>query len=189
MSNLADKYKKEVRSALQKKLDLKNPMMIPALKKIVVSMGVQNAMADKKNMEKMAEVMAEITGQKAKVTRAKKSIATFKLRENDAIGLMVTLRGKRMYDFYGKLVNIVMPRIRDFHGINRKGFDGHGNFSLGFSEFTVFPEIDPGKIDRVQGLQISIITSAGNDEKGFAFFEAMGMPFEKIESKKSKSNI
>lgn len=189
MSDLADKYKKEIKQVLQKKLDLKNPMMIPALKKIIVSMGVQNATADKKNMEKMAEVMADITGQKAKVTRAKKSIATFKLRENDKVGLMVTLRGKRMYDFYEKLVNIVMPRIRDFHGINRKGFDGHGNFSLGFSEFTVFPEIDLGKIDRVQGLQISIITSSGSDEKGLAFFEAMSMPFQKIESKKEKSSI
>lgn len=189
MSNLADKYNKEIKPALQKKLELRNSMMIPVLKKIVVSMGVQNAISDKKNVEKMAEVMAHITGQKAKVTKAKKSIATFKLRENDAIGLMVTLRGKRMYDFYEKLVSIVMPRIRDFHGINRKGFDGHGNFSLGFSEFTVFPEIDLGKIDHVQGLQISIITSAGNDEKGSAFLEAMGMPFEKIESKKGKSKV
>ena len=142
-------------------------------------MGVKDAIADKKNMEKAAETLALISGQKPKVMKAKKSISTFKLREGDEIGLVATLRGERMYDFYDKLVSIVFPRLRDFHGVRRTSFDGHGNYTLGFSESTVFPEIDPGKVERVQGLEISIVTTARNNKEGEALLEALGMPFVK----------
>lgn len=179
MTYIQDKYQKTVIKKLQEELGIKNPMAIPALKKIVINMGVKNATADKKNMEISADVMKIITGQKPKVTAAKKSIASFKLREGEKIGLMVTLRGNRMYDFYGKLVDIVLPRLKDFRGVSRDSFDGRGNYTLGLSEYSVFPEIDPGKYDRVQGLQITIVTSAGNKEHALALLSAMGMPFVK----------
>ena len=130
-------------------------------------------------MEKAAETLALISGQKPKVMKAKKSISTFKLREGDQIGLVATLRGERMYDFYDKLVSIVFPRLRDFHGVKRNSFDGHGNYTLGFAESSVFPEIDPGKMDKVQGLELSIVTTAKNDKEGEALLEALGMPFIK----------
>ncbi|MCL4353671.1 50S ribosomal protein L5 [Patescibacteria group bacterium] len=168
---------------LQKELGVKNPMAMPKLLKIVVSLGVKDALSDKKNIERMMPVLASVAGQKPKVTRAKKSIAGFKLREGDPIGLMLTLRGKRMYDFFNKLTKIVLPRLRDFHGVSRKSFDGHGNYSLGFSEYTVFPEIDPGKVEKVQGIEVTIATSAKNDKEGFSLLRIMGMPFEKEQQK------
>ena len=178
--NLRDKYQKEIIKVLMEKLGTKNPMAVPKLSKIVLNMGVKDVLADKKNLERESVTLAQIAGQKARIIKSKKSIATFKLREGDEIALMATLRGKRMYDFFEKLVAIVLPRIRDFHGVRRESFDGKGNYSLGFSESTVFPEIDPAKIDKIQGLEISIVTTAKNNEEGTALLEALGMPFKKV---------
>ena len=179
MADLKQKYIKETVPALEKEFGIKNPMAVPALSKIVVNIGVKNAIADKKNMEIAAGVLAQITGQKAKVTSAKKSISSFKLREGEKIGLMVTLRGKRMYDFYEKLVTIVLPRIKDFRGVKKTSFDKNGNYTLGLTEYSVFPEVDTGKVDRVQGLEISIVTTGKSQEEGFGLLKAMGMPFQK----------
>lgn len=164
---------------VQKKLGIANGMAAPKVKKITVSMAVQDALKDKKNVEKMSVILTQITGQKAKITKAKKSVAAFKLREGEQIGVTVTLRGSIMYDFLGKLICVTLPRVRDFHGIPKKGFDGHGNYTLGFPEFTVFPEIDLGKIDRVQGMQVTIVTTGRNDEEGKALLATLGLPFEK----------
>ncbi|MEK7160008.1 MAG: 50S ribosomal protein L5 [Patescibacteria group bacterium] len=179
MNSLQEKFKKETAKKLQEELRIKNVHAVPMLSKIVVNMGVRDAVADKKNMEKGAEVLSQITGQKPKVMKAKKSISSFKLREGEEIALMVTLRGKRMFDFYQKLTTIIFPRLRDFHGVKKESFDGKGNYTLGFSESTIFPEIDASKIDKIQGLEISIVTSAKNDEEGYQLLKALGMPFRK----------
>ncbi len=179
MDNLVTRYNTKIKGDLQKELGIKNPLAVPMLKKIVVNMGVKDALADKKNVEVAVGVLGQVTGQKPKVTKAKKSIATFKLREGDKIGAVVTLRGKRMYDFYGKLVGIVLPRLRDFRGVPINSFDGRGNYSLGFSESTVFPEIDISKVERIQGLEITIVTSAKDDKEGESLLRALGMPFVK----------
>jgi large subunit ribosomal protein L5 len=182
MSNLKDKFKKETIQNLQKVLGIKNPMEVPRLEKIVVNMGVKDALVDSKNVEKASLILAQITGQKPKVTIAKKAISGFKLRAGDKVGLMVTFRGKRMYDFFEKLASIVMPRLRDFHGVKKESFDGYGNYTLGFTESTVFPEIDPGKVDQTiarQGLEITIVTSAKDNKEGFELLKALGMPFTK----------
>jgi len=173
------KYNTKIAMDLQKELNIKNFYATPKLKKIVVNIGVKDALADKKNIENSVSILTQVTGQKPKVTAAKKSIATFKLREGDKIGAVVTLRGKRMYDFYEKLVGIVLPRLRDFRGVSPKSFDGRGNYSLGFSEPIVFPEIDPSKLDKVQGLEITIVTSARTNEEGMALLRSLGMPFQK----------
>lgn len=168
--------------ALQKELGIKNPMGLPKLRKIIVNMGVKNALVDKKNIEKASSILAQITGQKPKVTKAKKAIAGFKLRAGEPIGLMVTLRGERMQSFFKKLVSVVFPRLKDFHGVSKESFDGHGNYTLGFSETTVFPELDPSKIDTAtlgQGLEIVIVTTAKDDKRGLALLSALGMPFAK----------
>ncbi len=154
-------------------------MATPRLLKIVVNMGVKDAVADKKNIERAAKAIETITGQKAKIAKAKKSVASFKLREGEPIGVVVTLRGKRMYDFYEKLITIVFPRIKDFHGISRKSFDGHGNYALGFGEYAVFPEIDPSTVERVQGLEVVVVTSATTDKDALTLLESLGTPFEK----------
>lgn len=164
---------------LQQKLGIKNTMAVPSLSKIVVNMGVKDAVSDKKNMERAAAVLTQITGQKPKITRAKKSIATFKLREGEEIGVVVTLRGKRMYDFLTKVISIVLPRLRDFRGVSRKQFDKQGNYTLGLIEHTVFPEIDLGKVERVMGLEIVIVTSAKDEKEGTMLLEMLGMPFQK----------
>ncbi len=179
MNYVQEKYQKTVVKQLQEKLGITNSMAVPRLVKIVVNMGVKNAVADKKNMEVATQVMEMITGQKPKVTAAKKSISSFKLREGDKIGLAVTLRGNRMYDFYGKLVDVVLPRLKDFRGVSKTSFDTKGNYTLGIAEYSVFPEIDPGKIDRVQGLQITIVTSAMTKEDAFELLKQLGMPFTK----------
>ena len=176
---LQEQYNKEIAKNLQLELGIKNFNAVPKLLKIVINIGVKDALSDKKNMEKGAEILSLIAGQKPRVMKAKKSIASFKLREGDEIGLMVTLRGKRMYDFYQKLVTIVFPRIRDFHGVDKKSFDGHGNYTLGFEESMVFTEIDPSKIDKIQGLEISIVTKAKDDKQGYTLLKALGMPFKK----------
>ncbi len=158
-----------------------NIMENPVISKIVVNTGVKDALSDKKSLEKCAFLLKWITGQKPKVTKAKKSIASFKLRQGEEIGLMVTLRGKRMRDFFKKLVAIVLPRLRDFHGVSEKSFDGKGNYTLGFSEYTVFPEIDPGKMDLpggAQGLEITIVTTAKDNESGHKLLKELGMPFK-----------
>jgi len=177
--NLRDRFTKEIAGQLKKELEVKNNMALPKLLKIVVNMGVKDALLDKKSVEKAAGVIAQITGQKPKVTKAKKSISTFKLREGDEVGLVVTLRGKRMYDFFEKITTIVLPRLRDFHGVKTTSFDKHGNYTLGFVESAVFPEIDPAKVDKIQGLEVSIVTTAKEDKKGFALLKALGMPFKK----------
>jgi len=178
---------------LQKTLAIKNPMAIPVLSKIVVNMGVRDALVDKKNIEKSAAILMQITGQKAKVTKAKKSISSFKLRQGEKIGLVVTLRSRKMYDFFIKLVSVVLPRFRDFHGVKKESFDSRGNYTLGLAESTVFPEIDPGKIDvslARQGLEITIVTTAENNKEGYALLKALGMPFKKISNLKNQiSNL
>lgn len=172
-------FNTEIIKKLQEQLKIKNPMGVPHLIKIVVNASSKEYLTDRKNIEKAREDLIEITGQRPKTTKARISVATFKLREGDEIGLAVTLRGKRMYDFFEKLVKIVLPRVKDFSGVNDQSFDGRGNITLGFSEHTVFPEIDPGKIDRVRSLQVIIVTSAGDDKKAKLMFETMGMPFKK----------
>lgn len=179
MDSLQDRFKKEMLKKIQEDLGITNPMGVPRLSKIVVNVGVRNAVAEKKNIDAASVWVAEITGQKPKVTRAKKAIASFKLREGDPIGLVVTLRGKRMYDFFSKLVNVVLPRIRDFSGVKVSGFDGGGNYTIGFRENAVFPEINPGKVENLQGFEVSIATSAKTNEEGKVLLETLGMPFKK----------
>ena len=179
MAAFKETFTKEIVKKLQEELKIKNTMAVPNLSKIVVNIGVRNATADKKNLEIANTVMTQITGQKPKITKAKKSIASFKLREGDKIGLMVTLRGDRMFDFFGKLVSVVLPRIKDFHGVKKNSFDTRGNYTLGLSEYTVFPEVDQGKIDRTQGLEICIVATAKNNKEGVALLKALGMPFAK----------
>lgn len=171
--------KSELNKKLQEKLGLKNAMALPRLEKIVVNIGVKDAVADKKNIEKMEKALSIITGQKPKITKAKKAISTFKLRQGDPIGLVVTLRGKRMRAFFEKVVKIVLPRIKDFRGVNRKSFDGKGNYTLGLHEYSVFPEIDPASVERLQGLEVSFVTSAIDNDQGVKLLETMGMPFSK----------
>lgn len=182
MENIQNSFKTKGLQELQKKLEIKNPMAIPTFSKIVVNMGVKDALNDKKNIEKAKAIMALITGQKPKVTIAKKAISGFKLRLGDQIGLMVTLRGKKMHDFFTKLVTIVLPRFRDFHGVRKESFDGHGNYTLGFVESSVFPEIDLGKVDGPvggQGLEVTIVTTSKSDKEAYALLKALGMPFAK----------
>lgn len=179
---MTDIQRKEYKDALQKlatELGVKNPMAVPSLKKIVVNIGVKNAVADKKNMEVAQVVLATITGQKPRVNKAKKSISSFKLREGDKIGLTVTLRGNRMHEFFYKLVNVVLPRIKDFRGVSKTAFDGQGNYTLGLSEYTVFPEIDTGKIERTLGIEMTVVTTAHTKEEGVALLKVLGMPFQK----------
>lgn len=156
----------------------RNPMSTPKLSKIVLNMGVKDAILDRKNLEEAAAALTLISGQKPKITKARKAIASFKLRKGDAIGTVVTLRGKRMHDFFNKLVQVVLPRVRDFHGVSLDSFDNGGNYTLGFRENTVFPEIDPGKVDKVRGLEITIVTTAKNKEEAKELLKELGMPFK-----------
>jgi len=165
---------------------MENPFAKPKLKKIVINIGLKEALTDKKILDSMAYQLAAITGQKPVVTSARKSIAAFKLKKDDKIGLKVTLRGKRMFDFFKKLVTIVLPRVRDFKGVSLSGFDGRGNYTLGIEEILVFPEADFAKIEKAKGLEITFVTTAKNNEEGKKLLEEMGMPFEKkIRSTKS----
>lgn len=172
----------EKQKQLMEKLGIKNIHAVPRLSKIVVNMGVRGVLSDKKNLEKAQGLLSKISGQKPKVTKAKKAISTFKLRQGDEIGLVVTLRGKRMQSFFEKLTGIVLPRLRDFRGVPRTSFDGHGNYTLGFTESTVFPEIDPSAVESSQGLEVVIVTTAKNNEEGYSLLENLGMPFEKVKS-------
>ena len=164
---------------LMSELKIKNPMAVPRLVKIVVACGVGEALSDSKVMEKVSEQLAIITGQIPQKTRAKKAISTFKLRAGDAIGLKVTLRGKRMNDFFRKLTSIALPRVRDFRGVAASGFDGKGNFTLGLTEQVIFPDLDYSAVDKVRGFEVTFVTSAGNDGHAKKLLELLGMPFVK----------
>ncbi len=179
MSDLQKTFKETISKRLKNELQIHNVHAVPRLLKIVVNIGVKNVLLDKKKLQVAQGSLAQITGQKPKVTKARKAIASFKLRQGDEIGLMVTLRGKRMYDFFEKLTSIVLPRLRDFHGVRRTQFDGKGNYTLGLSEYAVFPEIDQGNVENVQGLEVSIVTTAKDNKEGTALLEALGMPFMK----------
>ena len=165
MSVLKDRYEKEIKQSLLKDMNLSSTMAIPKIEKIIINMGVTQAVSDKKYVDSAVEELSQIAGQRAVVTRAKKSIANFKLRQGMPIGCRVTLRGDRMYDFLERLIFIALPRVRDFQGIPRKGFDGNGNYNLGIKEHTIFPEISFDKTDAVKGLNITIVTTADNDDK------------------------
>jgi len=178
MSQLKNFYKKEVVPKLMETFKYKNIMQVPALGKIILNMGLGEAIQNIKILDSAAEELKMIAGQKPVITRAKKSIAAFKLREGMPIGCMVTLRRQRMYDFYYKLVNIALARVRDFRGVSTKAFDGRGNYSLGIKEHIIFPEIDYDKIDKIKGLNISIVTTARTDEEGRQLLGLMGMPFK-----------
>jgi len=177
--NLQEKYQQEVIPALMEEFGLPNKMAAPRIKKIVVNIGIKEGAKDKGALEKATEQLRQITGQKPKISPAKKSIANFKIREGDPIGLTVTLRGKRMYDLLTKLVAIVLPRVRDFHGVPRRSFDGRGNYTLGFAEQIVFPEIDYAKIDRIRGLELTLVIEGSNAKISERLLELIGMPFEK----------
>ena len=177
MSQLKEFYEKEAVPKLIKAFDYKNIMQVPRLEKVVLNMGLGEAIQNIKLLDAAAEELKIIAAQKPVITRAKKSIAAFKLREGMPIGCMVTLRRKKMYDFFYKLVNIALPRVRDFRGISAKAFDGRGNYSLGIKEHMIFPEIDFDKIDRIKGLNISVVTSAKTDEEGKELLRILGMPF------------
>ncbi len=177
MSQLKEFYEKEAVPKLIKSFDYKNVMQVPRLEKIVLNMGLGEAIQNIKLLDAAAEELKIIAGQKPVITRAKKSIAAFKLREGMPIGCMVTLRRNRMYDFFYKLVNIALPRVRDFRGISAKAFDGRGNYSLGIKEHMIFPEIDFDNIDRIKGLNISVVTSAKTDNEGKELLRILGMPF------------
>ncbi|MFE8599523.1 50S ribosomal protein L5 [Archangium violaceum] len=171
------RFRKEGIPALMKELSLKNPMEVPRLEKIVVNMGLGEALANNKILESAVDQLGAITGQKPVVTRARKSIANFKLRQGQAIGCAVTLRGDRMYEFLDRLITVALPRVRDFKGVSPKAFDGNGNYTLGVREQIIFPEINYDQIEKVKGLNISFVTTAANDEQGLALMRHFGMPF------------
>lgn len=176
-ARLQTMYVEQVVPALAEKLGRSNPMSLPRLKKIVVSMGVGSAKEDKKHLEDAVDALTQIAGQKAVVTKARQSIAGFKLREGVAIGCKVTLRGARMYEFMDRLLQLALPRVRDFRGVSPKAFDGKGNFSLGLTEYLVFPELNPDKFTRSQGMNIVFVTSTDKDEEGRELLKLFGMPF------------
>jgi large subunit ribosomal protein L5 len=176
-ARLSAAYKEQVIPALMKEFGYKNPMQVPKIEKIVVNMGLGEAISNNKLIEQAEEQMMAITGQKGVVTRSRKSIANFKLRENQPIGCMVTLRKDRMYEFFDRLVNVALPRVRDFKGVSMKAFDGKGNYTLGVREQIIFPEINYDKIEKIKGMNITIVTTAKNDEEGRALLRFMGMPF------------
>jgi large subunit ribosomal protein L5 len=177
MARLLERYHKEIVPLLAEKLGRKNRLSLPRLQKIVVNMGVGKALQDKNKMEQAAEQLTQITGQRAQVTKAKIAVSGFRLREGNAIGCRVTLRGRRMYEFLDRLISIALPRIRDFRGINPKSFDGQGNFSLGLAEQMVFPEIDPDKVTFTQGMDVTFVTSTHSDDEARELLRAFGMPF------------
>src|SRR5579863_3328011 len=174
---LRAKFEKEVAPALLKELELKNVMAVPRVHKIVVNMGVGEATQNAKVLDPAVNELGQITGQKPVVTRAKKSIAAFKVREGQSIGAMVTLRGDRMYEFLDRLVNIVLPRVRDFKGVSTKSFDGRGNYTIGLHDQLIFPEISYEKVDKLKGMNVTIVTTAANDNQARTLLKHLGMPF------------
>ena len=179
MSRLKDIYNETIKPALVKEFDIKNPMLIPALEKIVISVGTGEASKDQKVLQNMADTISLIAGQKALITNAKKSVAGFKVREGFPVGIKVTLRKEQMFAFLDKLISIALPRVKDFRGLARDGFDGRGNYSLGVTEQIIFPEIDFDKIARISGMNIAIVTSAKTDNEARAFLAKFNMPFRK----------
>jgi len=177
--NLKEKYDKQVIATLTKEFEYKNVMQVPRIEKVVVNMGLGEATANAKAIDSGVKDLTTITGQKPVVNRARKSIATFKIRKGQPVGVSVTLRGQRMYDFLSKLINIALPRIRDFRGVSPKSFDGRGNFSVGVKEQIIFPEINYEAVDAIRGMDISIVTTARSDQEGRALLAHMGMPFKK----------
>lgn len=174
---LKERFRKEVAPTLMKEFDLRNPMAVPHLHKIVVNMGVGEATQNAKVLDPAVSELAQITGQKPVVTRAKKSIAAFKVRAGQPIGAMVTLRGDRMYEFFDRLVNVVLPRVRDFRGVSTKSFDGRGNYTLGLHDQLIFPEIDYARVDKLKGMNVTIVTTAGSDDQARSLLRHLGMPF------------
>ena len=177
MARLLDRYQKEIVPRLAEKLGRTNVLSLPRLKKIVVNMGVGKALQDKNRMEQAAEQLTQITGQRAQITKARIAVSGFRLREGNEIGCRVTLRGKRMYEFLDRLISVTLPRIRDFRGVNPKSFDGHGNYSMGLTEQGVFPEVDPDKMNFVQGMDITFVTNTNNDDEARELLRSFGMPF------------
>lgn len=177
MARLWDRYQNEILPALGKKFGRTNRLSLPKLQKIVVNMGVGKALQDKNKMEQSAEQLTQIAGQKSQITKAKVAVSAFKLRENNEIGCRVTLRGKRMYEFFDRLISVALPRIRDFRGVNPKSFDGNGNYSMGLTEQMVFPEIDPDKVNFTQGMDITFVTNIRNDDEARELLKQFGMPF------------
>jgi large subunit ribosomal protein L5 len=182
LPRLQEKYEKEILPALEEELGTKNRLALPRLEKIVVNMGVGSAIAEKKHIETAVAAMTEITGQKPIINLARKSVAGFRLREGMAIGCKVTLRRARMWEFLDRLVALALPRVRDFRGISRTAFDGHGNYSLGLSEQLVFPELNPDKYVRPQGMNITLVTTTDNDEEALNLLTRLGMPFKRDET-------
>ncbi len=177
MARLLEKYKTDVSPLLKEEFSFSTVMAVPALTKVVVSMGIGRALTEKKRLEIAAEELAKITGQKPLVCRATKSVANFKLRDGDKIGLKVTLRGRRMYEFVDRLINAAIPRMKDFRGLNPRGFDGRGNYNMGLSEQSVFPEIDIGRVEFQQGMNITFVTTAQDDDQARRLLTLLGMPF------------
>jgi large subunit ribosomal protein L5 len=176
---MKEKYESEVFAALREQYSYKNSMQVPKIEKIVVNIGMGEALTDANALDRAAEDVAAITGQKPIINRAKRSIANFRLRAGNPIGVSATLRGPRMFEFFDRLVSAALPRIRDFQGLNPNAFDGRGNYSLGIREQLIFPEIDYDKVDKVRGMQVTIVTTARSDEEGRRLLELMGMPFRK----------
>jgi large subunit ribosomal protein L5 len=176
-ARLRDRFEKEIAPALMKEFELKNPMAVPRINKVVVNMGVGEATQNAKVLDPAAAELQQITGQKPVITRAKKSIAAFKVREGMPIGAMVTLRGDRMYEFLDRLINVALPRVRDFRGVSTKSFDGRGNYTLGLRDQLIFPEIDYAKVDKLKGMNVTIVTTARTDDQARALLKGFGMPF------------
>jgi large subunit ribosomal protein L5 len=184
MTNTKSQYYTDtIINTLMKDFSLTNRMVVPQLKKVVINCGMGEALTDKKSIEKMADQLGTLTGQKAVITHAKKAISTFKLREGDAIGIKVTLRKKRMYDFLKRLTDVALPRVRDFRGVPLKGFDGQGNYTLGIKEQTIFPEIDYTTIDKVRGFEVTFVTTAQSNAQVKRLLELLGLPFAKENQK------
>lgn len=178
-TRLQDKYNNEIKKSLMEKFKYSSIMEVPHLEKIVINIGVGDALQDNKALDAAVRELAQITGQHPVTTKAKKSIASFKLREGQAIGCKVTLRGLRMYEFMDRLVSIALPRVRDFRGVSKNSFDGHGNYTLGIKEQLIFPEIDYDKVSKIRGMDIVIVTTARKDDEAYALLEALGMPFHR----------
>lgn len=181
MHHLKERYNEQVRSELGEQFGLANVMQVPRVEKVVVNVGVGEALDDAKALDATVEDVAKITGQQPVVTRARKSVANFKLREGSAIGVKVTLRGERMWSFLDRLMNVALPRTRDFRGVSRDSFDGRGNYTMGIREQLIFPEIDYDQIDKVRGFEVTIVTTAPDDEQGRALLAGLGMPFRRTE--------
>jgi len=176
-ARLLEKYRKDVIPALRKEFGIVNPMAVPKVEKVILNMGIGEAISNAKIVDAAAEELTKIAGQRAVVTKAKKSIASFKLRAGMPIGCRVTLRGERMYEFLDRLLNVALPRVRDFRGVPTRAFDGRGNYTLGVKDHVIFPEIDPAKIEKSRGLNVTIVTTAGSDDRARVLLRELGMPF------------